>query len=406
MGESRRSWKSKVEASFDKRAPRILKEEGCEASFGPQESFIHLASDIFAAGGPWKMTMDQILNEIKRCQDIWKTFEGDCLSLEANIRASEQDLAKFKEEYELLSQNLLEAENEAKAQEGSFQKMLQLGKKDSTQLMQEKQALEYELKQLHAAQEEILKMPAALPNKEMVFKGHVEKEKMDSFPEMLTFVPQIRYPVLGGSALITFEDPEVARRVIQMGQHCIQLDEWSYVHVKAEAMTLLLPSFLKISLKQSSQQVLLSGLSAFSVPKDQLYDKLALFFSKRKNQGGEVDHWEQLTNSDNIVLTFVDDGVAQRIVEKGLFQVPLGKVTHQIKASHCLHGEIADLQLHPSFCARTVLLTEIPDVLGRELMCEALEIHFQKQSKGGGEVETAVYIPAGHYAVAVFEEED
>lgn len=63
-------------------------------------------------------------------------------------------------------------------------------------------------------------------------------------------------------------------------------------------------------------------------------------------------------------------------------------------------------QLHPSFCARTVLLTEIPDVLGRELMCEALEIHFQKQSKGGGEVETAVYIPAGHYAVAVFEEED
>lgn len=63
-------------------------------------------------------------------------------------------------------------------------------------------------------------------------------------------------------------------------------------------------------------------------------------------------------------------------------------------------------QLHPSFCARTVLLTEIPDVLEREMMCEALEIHFQKPSKGGGEVETAVYIPAGHYAVAVFEEED
>lgn len=32
-----------------------------------------------------------------------------------------------------------------------------------------------------------------------------------------------------------------------MGQHCIQLDEWSYVHVKAEAITLLLPLFLKVS---------------------------------------------------------------------------------------------------------------------------------------------------------------
>uniref|UniRef100_A0A2D4HXU0 NID domain-containing protein n=1 Tax=Micrurus lemniscatus lemniscatus TaxID=129467 RepID=A0A2D4HXU0_MICLE len=288
--------------------------------------------------------------------------------------------------------------------------MLQLEKKDSNQLIKEKQALENELKHLKhlsVAQEKILKVPAAFPDREMVFKGHVEEGKMENLPEMLTFLPQIRYPVLGGSALITFEDPEVARRIIQIRQHCIQLDEWSYVHVKAEAVTLLLPSFLKeMSMKQSSQQVQLSGLSAFSLPKDQLYDKLVLFFSKRKNQGGEVDCLEQLPNSDDVVLTFVDDGVAQRIVDKELFQVLLGKETHQVKASHCLHGEIADVQLCPSVCARTVLLTEIPDVLGRELMCEALEIHFQKQSKGGGEVETAVYIPAGHYAVAIFEEED
>ncbi|XP_070583116.1 interferon-induced 35 kDa protein isoform X2 [Erythrolamprus reginae] len=355
------------------------------------------------------MMMDQILNEIKRCQDIWKTCEGDCLSLKANTLANEQDLVKFQEEYTLLSQNLLEAENEAQAQEASFQKIFQLEKKDSNQLKQEKWALENELKyqeQLHATQEEIIKMPAALPDREMVFKGHVEEGKMENFPEMLSFLPQIRYPIFGGSALITFEDPEVARRIIQIRQHCIQLDEWSYMHVKAEAMTLLLPSFLKISLKQSSQKVLLSGLSAFSLPKDQLHDKLVLFFSKRKNQGGEVDHLEQLPNSDNVMLTFVDDGVAQQIVEKGLFQVMLGKETHQVKASYWLHGEIADLQLHPSICPRTVLLTEIPDVLAREMMCEALEIHFQKQSKGGGEVETAVYIPAGHYAVAVFEEEN
>uniref|UniRef100_A0A670ZN11 Interferon induced protein 35 n=1 Tax=Pseudonaja textilis TaxID=8673 RepID=A0A670ZN11_PSETE len=295
------------------------------------------------------MTKVQIINKIKKCQDIWKAFEGDCLSLKANIMASEQDLIKFQEEYELLSQNLLKAENEAQAQEATFQEMLQLEKKDSNQLMQEKQALENELnylEQLSAAQKKILKAPAALPDREMVFKGHVEEGEMENLPEMLTFLPQIRYPVFGGSALITFEDPEVARRIIQIRQHCIQLDEWSYMHVKAEAMTLLLPSFLKeMSLKQSSQQVLLSGLSAFSLPKEQLYDKLVLFFSKRKNDGGEVDRLEQLPNSDDVVLTFVDDGVAQRIVEKGLFQILLGKEMHQVKASHCLHGEIADLQV-------------------------------------------------------------
>ncbi|XP_063156543.1 interferon-induced 35 kDa protein isoform X2 [Candoia aspera] len=372
------------------------------------ESFIHLPGDNFAAGEPWKMTAVQILREIKRCQDAWKVFEMDCLSLETSKRASEQDLAKLQEEYDLLSRNLLEAENEAKAQEASFQSTLQLGKEDSDQLLKEKQALENEVKHLeclHTAQEELFKVPAALPDTDMVFKGHVEEGKFENLPEMLTVLPQIRCPVRGGLALITFEDPEVASSIIKTGQHRIQLDEWSYMHVKAEPVILLLPSFLSISLKQSPRQVLLSGLSALSLPKDQLYDKLALFFSKRKNQGGEVENVEQLRNSDSIVLTFVDDGVAQRIVEKGLFQVPLGKETHQVKASPCLGGEMADLQLCPSVCARTVLLTEIPDVLERELMCEALEIHFQKPSKGGGEVEAAVYVPAGHCAVAVFQEE-
>lgn len=51
-------------------------------------------------------------------------------------------------------------------------------------------------------------MPAALPDREMVFKGHVEEGKMENLPEILSFLPQIRYPILGGSALITFEDPE------------------------------------------------------------------------------------------------------------------------------------------------------------------------------------------------------
>lgn len=41
-------------------------------------------------------------------------------------------------------------------------------------------------------------------------------------------------------------------------------------------------------------------------------------------------------------------------------------------------------------------------------MREALEIHFQKPSKGGGEVEVVAYVPAMHHSsvVAVFEREE
>lgn len=38
-------------------------------------------------------------------------------------------------------------------------------------------------------------------------------------------------------------------------------------------------------------------------------------------------------------------------------------------------------------------------------MRDALEIHFQKDSRGGGEVDVLGYVPAGCWAVAVFRED-
>lgn len=62
-------------------------------------------------------------------------------------------------------------------------------------------------------------------------------------------------------------------------------------------------------------------------------------------------------------------------------------------------------QLQPSRCPRTVLLSGIPDVLGEEAMRDTLEIHFQKASRGGGEVDALTYVPAGRQGVAVFMED-
>lgn len=62
-------------------------------------------------------------------------------------------------------------------------------------------------------------------------------------------------------------------------------------------------------------------------------------------------------------------------------------------------------QFQPSRCPRTVLLSGIPDVLGEEPMRDALEIHFQKASRGGGEVDALAYVPLGQHGVAVFTED-
>lgn len=52
----------------------------------------------------------------------------------------------------------------------------------------------------------------------------------------------------------------------------------------------------------------MSELPSLDISKEALLDKLELFFSKTKNGGSEVESREFLEDSDQVVLTFTDDG--------------------------------------------------------------------------------------------------
>ncbi|NXX17110.1 IN35 protein, partial [Podargus strigoides] len=250
----------------------------------------------------------------------------------------------------------------------------------------------------------------ALPEKKMVFKGLVtNKEDMNK----LKLTPLIRYPLLGGSALITFEKEEVAQRIIETKEHMVELSygeeleelDQCRVRVQAAPVDILLPSSLEIRLTQNSRSILVSDLPSLGIPEEVLLDKLELFFSKTKNGGGEVERREFLDDSGQVVLTFVQDGVAEPLIARGHIQVLMGKEKYELKISPCMSGDITNVQLQPSRCPRTVLLSGIPDVLGEEPMKDTLEIHFQKASRGGGEVEALAYVPAGQQGVAIFTED-
>lgn len=250
---------------------------------------------------------------------------------------------------------------------------------------------------------------SVLPEKRMVFKGLVTNK--DENKLMLT--PLIHYPLPGGSALITFEKAEVAQRIIEAKEHVVDLScgeeleelDRCRARVQAAPVDLLLPSALEIRLTQSSRSIILSGLPSLDISEEALLDKLEIFFSKTKNGGGEVESRELLDNSGQAVLTFVEDGVAEPLIEREHIQVPLGKQTYELKVSPCISGDVSNLQLQPSRCPRTVLLSGIPDVLSEEPMRDILEIHFQKPSRGGGEVDSLDYVPAGRRGVAVFTED-
>ncbi|NWX88686.1 IN35 protein, partial [Nothoprocta pentlandii] len=270
----------------------------------------------------------------------------------------------------------------------------------------------------------------ALPERSMVFRGQVT-DTVDTGMLMLT--PRVHYPLLGGSALVTFEQSEVAQRIVAMKEHVVELShgeepDQCRMRVRAEPVELLLPSALQLNLSQSCRRVLLSGLPRLDMLKETLLDKLELFFSKTKNGGGEVESLELLCGGQ-VVLSFAEDGgawgaksgdgmgccgrsglslppaVAEQLIARGLVQFPFKKDKYEIKITPYVSGDVTSLQLRPARCARTVLLREIPDVLDAELMRDALEIHFQKGSRGGGEVDALGYVPKGQWAVAIFEED-
>ncbi|XP_054851281.1 interferon-induced 35 kDa protein [Eublepharis macularius] len=360
-----------------------------------------------SAGEPWVMMPEHILWEIEKYQENCNALEADGLSLEKGRQESEQEASRLRAEVELLHERLQQLKTEAQAV--AFQEELQLAMEERSQLLQQKTALESELEQLQrlqVEQEEQCKVPPTPPERFLVFKGRTEKDVDESLLDTLSVKPWICYPLPGGTALVTFESAEVAQKIIAARNHRVQLDECSSMQVKAEPVELLMPSSLEVVLERSPRQVLLSGLRFPSLTEEQLLDKLALFFSKRQIQGGEVEDIQRLSGPGHVALTFLDDGVAERLIQKGQFQVSLGKETSKVKVSPYLDGKISDLQLCPSVCPRTVLLSGIPGVLDKELMSEVLEIHFQKPSKGGGEVEAIAYVPPGQCAIAVFEREE
>ncbi|XP_030822152.1 interferon-induced 35 kDa protein [Camarhynchus parvulus] len=366
-----------------------------------EESFVRLQDEGL-------QSPEQLRQEIERCKELYSALEKDLAELRTAKEAAEQRTQELKKEGEL--HKILEQQLSLNGDEERAHQIFAI-REENSRLRMEKQVLKDKLEELkkRVLWNDPVMILSALPEKKMIFKGlPANKEDMNKL--MLT--PLIHSPLPGGSALITFEEAEVAQRIIEKGEHtvelnCGQLEELDQCRVRVQAvpMDILLPSALEMRLTQSSRSILVSDLPSLDIPKEALLDKLELFFSKTKNGGSEVESREFLEDSEQVVLTFTQDGVAEPLIERGHIQVPIGKGKYKIKISPCMCGDISNLQLQPSRCPRTVLLLGIPDVLSVESMRDALEIHFQKASRGGGEVDALAYVPAGRSGVAVFVED-
>ncbi|XP_041087736.1 interferon-induced protein 35 [Polyodon spathula] len=347
--------------------------------------------------------LEMIQQEIKKYKAICDQLEND----QTELKVARDNLLAITKEFKVRS-----AAVQQRRQEDEQRKAMQLNlhkerlvkvQTEHAELCRESEALQNELDRMEEENQELrvqTQVSTAVPEKKMVFTGVTAVEGSSSGFDVK---PRILYPIEGGTALITFEEEDVAQKVLEIKFHKIKLGD-CYITVEARPVQLLVPSDIEVETHVCDKRILVSDLPNIGT-EDQLLDKLEIYFQKKRNGGGDVDMTEMLPDSGNVVVNFMEDTIAKGLTSKEYHDIKMFDKTYRVKVTPFLNGEIKHLKTRTSISKKTVQLVGIPDIMDEENLQDNLEIHFQKPSSGGGEVDHFIYIPLGKKAVGIFEED-
>ncbi|XP_004703991.1 N-myc-interactor [Echinops telfairi] len=244
------------------------------------------------------------------------------------------------------------------------------------------------------------------PEKKMKFLS-IENPEDDSklLNASCAFQVKARVPYLlkRGQALITFESEEVAQNVIRMGKHSVQIEDEA-VEVKAQPVQLNSGVTFQVHVQLSDVKINVTGIPD-GLPAEQMRDKLELSFSKSRNGGGEVECVEYDHQSRSAIITFVESGVAGKLLKKDDYPLYINQKCYRVMVSPYIEKHLEKFQVFSGTSSRTVLLTGMEHVsLDEETLEDFLSIHFQRGKNGGGEVDV-VKCSLVQAQIADFEEE-
>ncbi|XP_006974343.1 N-myc-interactor [Peromyscus maniculatus bairdii] len=212
----------------------------------------------------------------------------------------------------------------------------------------------------------------------------------------------ILYELQKGQALITFEKEEVAQNVISMGKHVVQMEKTS-VEVTAHPVPLHIGVRFLVHVDVSKMKINVTGIPD-ELPEDQTRDKLELSFCKSRNGGGEVESVDYDRKSGSAVVTFVEAGVADKILKKRDYPLYMNSKCYRVTVSPFIERRLEKYQVFSAVSKKTVLLTGLEVVwMDEEIVEDLISIHFQRKNNGGGEVD-AVKCSLDQSYTAYFEE--
>ncbi|XP_004423895.1 PREDICTED: N-myc-interactor [Ceratotherium simum simum] len=274
--------------------------------------------------------------------------------------------------------------------------------KENNQLKEEIQKLEAELQE--ATRNSQIKED--IPDTKVKFTSAENSEDDSQFLNVscsFQVNSQVPYELQKGQALITFEKEEVAQNVIRMGKHHVQMED-IYVEVMAKPVPLKSGVRFQVYVEISKVKINVTEIPD-ELPENQMRDKLELSFCKSRHGGGEVESVEYDMRSGSAVITFVETGVADKILKKKDYPLYTDHNCHRVIVSPYIEKHLKKFQVFSGVSKRTVLLTGMEDLdtMDEEIVEDLISIHFQREKNGGGEVEV-VRCSLGRPHVAYFEE--
>uniref|UniRef100_W5U784 N-myc-interactor n=1 Tax=Ictalurus punctatus TaxID=7998 RepID=W5U784_ICTPU len=314
-----------------------------------------------------------------------------------DVRNTEEQLAdsfhKTKKDIEVEINNMKKANQDLQKKLQHYKELLKSKKAETDNLQQR------------------FKIKAQIPEKRLRFT-HIEQKEADETDEqehagqdikaVFTIIQRPSFLLKGGEALITFEEENVADQILKLPK-CTVACEKTRSEVKPSTLPLEPSAKFEVHIRVSKRTIEFSNAFA-CMPEERMRDRLELGFSKPSRGGGEVERMEYDVNSGAGRITFLNTGVAENLTLRGNLYIDAVNGM-EVSVAPLYDYQLKKFQTFSGVPKRTVLLRGIQDASDEEDMQDHLEIHFQKPSNYGGEVETIKYVSHGKELRAFFSED-
>ncbi|KAM9380269.1 N-myc-interactor [Phaethornis superciliosus] len=302
------------------------------------------------------------------------------------------------------SNNEMETSNQALT---NWKRELHELNKENAELQQEIEKLKEEIAQCSSKPWQYDQIKKKVAEMKLNFR-HLEEVQGD-YPDLNTHcvfevATKIPFRLNRNEALLTFEDEEVAQRLIKMDKYTVDLDSKT-ARVRGQPTVLDMGVKFELHVTISGKKIKVSEVPELPIPAEWMRDKLELNFQKSEYGGGEVKDVCYNKQSGAAVVTFLRPGAANSFVRRAKYPFYVNGNFYRLSVSPDTHEHLEKLQLYNGISKKTILLKGIPEMEDDEESIEdMIKIHFQKPSRGGGEIETVKYV-SGRGAWAWFEED-